>query len=602
MRPSPLNRTVTEKDSSTPAPTLHFEQGRVVNGLYFRYVHVAASSTLQNLNRCHIRLYHQILHGCTNPDCNTRTCRSFQQRTAQGPFRPFTVLSARALAAFLASHETAAQHLCPNKPAQGGEEAETQHIGPDSPNPAASRHSNGNGSEKKQSTANGKTVHFEQLIANPQQGMTCDEQPGNSMHGGCAGSSDGSRRTEHLPSTEADATPNLSSPNPVKKDMKSFTQRLFSTAAFESFHNMSAKTATIENDGAPGLCGDQKYNRLPGQLPMSNRPPLNSSTRANQATTAPATLSTTKNLGGVDSLLSLSRALPYRSFIPTWRHLSKIMRMHSNHRPRLISKLRSHLPQVERSRFVFAHSSLQGSSNEGLQPLPDTLGGPDIVQIVNIILAALVASVPICSPHAWAVIQSFHSAGLSYEYHQHHILHEIGMHVMDSLQDDLVLSLTRQLIRLNMVYTARRRIAFSQCPHHLTHEEPCYDTDSNLLDFWMDHRATDDYFNATATVDERIAPHCCRSHSYFTVLELFRTVLMKEWDGKARVPTNGLVAGAADCLQGLCKSFVYHVCHALLNYCADRKAGKTGLQPYHFHVPLLVQRLDMMTMPKEWVG
>jgi len=56
------------------------------------------------------------LYGCTNPRCETPTCLSRQKRVSKGPFRPYTVLSARTLANFLASEDLPENGLCPHQP------------------------------------------------------------------------------------------------------------------------------------------------------------------------------------------------------------------------------------------------------------------------------------------------------------------------------------------------------------------------------------------------------------------------------------------------------------------------------------------------------
>ena len=60
------------------------------------------------------RYTRQLLYGCSEPSCQTPTCLSCQKRTAKGPFRPYTVLSARALATFLASQDHPEKGLCPH--------------------------------------------------------------------------------------------------------------------------------------------------------------------------------------------------------------------------------------------------------------------------------------------------------------------------------------------------------------------------------------------------------------------------------------------------------------------------------------------------------
>ncbi|MCJ1474205.1 hypothetical protein MMC13_002863 [Lambiella insularis] len=64
------------------------------------------------------RLYRQIRYGCQNPLCTTPTCLSCAKRQTKGPFRRFTILSARALATFLATGENAERKLCPHTPVE----------------------------------------------------------------------------------------------------------------------------------------------------------------------------------------------------------------------------------------------------------------------------------------------------------------------------------------------------------------------------------------------------------------------------------------------------------------------------------------------------
>ncbi len=59
-----------------------------------------------------IRYHDQLLYGCSQPDCMTPSCLSYRKRKATGPFRPYTVLTARALATTLASQDHAEKGLC----------------------------------------------------------------------------------------------------------------------------------------------------------------------------------------------------------------------------------------------------------------------------------------------------------------------------------------------------------------------------------------------------------------------------------------------------------------------------------------------------------
>ena len=57
--------------------------------------------------------YEQVLHGCNSPTCRTPTCAGYRRRKWRGPFRPYTGLSARALAAHLASEDHPFTKICP---------------------------------------------------------------------------------------------------------------------------------------------------------------------------------------------------------------------------------------------------------------------------------------------------------------------------------------------------------------------------------------------------------------------------------------------------------------------------------------------------------
>jgi hypothetical protein len=57
----------------------------------------------------------QILHGCKSAYCDTTTCFSRNKRGASKPYRPPTLLTARALAHFLASQSNPYRGLCPHE-------------------------------------------------------------------------------------------------------------------------------------------------------------------------------------------------------------------------------------------------------------------------------------------------------------------------------------------------------------------------------------------------------------------------------------------------------------------------------------------------------
>ena len=78
-------------------------------------MHISRGNPIHIYTDRRSRYNRQILYGCKNPNCETPTCLSRQKRVAQGPFRPYTVLSARTLATFLASQDHPERGLCPHQ-------------------------------------------------------------------------------------------------------------------------------------------------------------------------------------------------------------------------------------------------------------------------------------------------------------------------------------------------------------------------------------------------------------------------------------------------------------------------------------------------------
>ena len=109
--------TISLHDPATTWPSRSFERRRAFQHLLNRRVNIKQYMILPNETDIRSRYNRQILYGCMNPRCETPTCLSRQKRVAKGPFRPYTVLSARSLATFLASQDHPEKGLCPHQPA-----------------------------------------------------------------------------------------------------------------------------------------------------------------------------------------------------------------------------------------------------------------------------------------------------------------------------------------------------------------------------------------------------------------------------------------------------------------------------------------------------
>ncbi len=179
-----------------------------------------------------VRYNRQILYGCRNPRCETPTCLSRQKRVAKGPFRPYTVLSARTLATFLASQDHPERGLCPHQPVE---------IDPRPRSPA-----------KEVKSAGKKLEDRGTLLANPRSShatSTC--QPANDVgYTQLQGRkikvhiANGHTKTLGLkPETSRAGTyeePKNHDHVRKDKDPKSFTQNLFDTVAMTLLHRAKA--------------------------------------------------------------------------------------------------------------------------------------------------------------------------------------------------------------------------------------------------------------------------------------------------------------------------------------------------------------------------
>ena len=222
-----VNDTIYLRDPRIAWPNRSSERRKMFQNIQNQYVYCEKLRELLRTNTIvGARYYQQILYGCTNPRCETPTCLSRQKRISKGPFRPYTVLSARALAAHLAAQDHPERGLCPyEKVTSTGSAASFGHKefrqkkglhGADAytpRNPNDSRpHQASNSSHKSLSiTIEQSSVH----LANGQAKSQAENRSSTEARDGL-GFKEISQGHE-----------------PVKRDPKSFTQSLFNTASMK---------------------------------------------------------------------------------------------------------------------------------------------------------------------------------------------------------------------------------------------------------------------------------------------------------------------------------------------------------------------------------
>ena len=204
------------------------------------------------------RYCHQILHGCSNPNCETPTCLSCRRRVSEGPFRPYTVISARALATFLASQDQPGKGLCPytflniDSSTLQKKEPTGRHItsGSIRKSPQSPRLSD-NGLTSRNGTAEspGEDIHVGDAHYRPQE----DDQ---------ISVSEGTTRPNLEEASKKDQPPRAI-------DTKSFTQSLFNTASMKSLHSSNVFKDVFRSYGPPSL--EPSYATPPGSRKARSR-------------------------------------------------------------------------------------------------------------------------------------------------------------------------------------------------------------------------------------------------------------------------------------------------------------------------------------------
>ncbi|MCJ1461559.1 hypothetical protein MMC07_000156 [Pseudocyphellaria aurata] len=186
------------------------------------------------------------MFGCTNSNCETVTCLSYQKRTSRRPFRRFTVLSARTLAASLAAQDNPEKGLCPYEPVPLSEEAETR-LFRDESNKFQSKSKPGGLNKLTSLTSNPRSVSSIYRSGGQSHKLKNEHQNGDAVATGSQGGS--VVRTANEECTTKKAL--------KEKDPKSFTQNLFDTEAMKCLQLAKVREGFLH--WAPWLRKEENY-------------------------------------------------------------------------------------------------------------------------------------------------------------------------------------------------------------------------------------------------------------------------------------------------------------------------------------------------------
>lgn len=250
------------------------------------------------------------------------------------------------------------------------------------------------------------------------------------------------------------------------------------------------------------------------------------------------------------------------------------------------------------------------------------LNDAEAAHVVEISLAALVASIPECSSETWMIVQQRRACGqltslpLPSEVPLRHIITNEIPNVMDSLEDEMALSLMTRLVRA----VASRGYTAGMLHHYAVKRSVDRSSSSDFMrlignkltcEFRIDKFATG--IQKSPLVKDR------RSIERFAdetdewqggplkklylqqVVEWARGVILREWDGKPEVSRCGAVGGALELMNTLCK-YILHprsITHTNSNLLEMTAA------PTYWALPSLGLHFfwkDLMCCRYRWIG
>lgn len=212
--------------------------------------------------------------------------------------------------------------------------------------------------------------------------------------------------------------------------------------------------------------------------------------------------------------------------------------------------------------------------------------------ISMIVLSALTAAIPLGNTGSWQGFCKMRASGTVLPDPEMQKLcqcqSEWIVEATDKFEDELALRLMNRLVRaiaarLAFFEISKTRANKGQTPE-IEKAKPASVVDMIIRQLRKDYKESLD-----SNQREHRAMNSAHSDYQITmaaaIVEWLRTLLLREWDGKAETPRSGPVGGAVQFLASMYK---------------DR--ANLGLSPEDFHTPFLSDRLDPMEMPIEWLG
>lgn len=200
------------------------------------------------------------------------------------------------------------------------------------------------------------------------------------------------------------------------------------------------------------------------------------------------------------------------------------------------------------------------------------LNDAEAAHVAKVALAALVASVPICNSKEWHLFQLCRSTGQAAvtfvkKPTKHPDKINDLLEISDALDNELALGLITGLVKAIAARLCVSEISRNQVSNSRRDTQP-FHREKHILEIILDSISDFDSANSLPTPTTNMSntgrkptvhsPHIFRANqtevpSVSIIVEWLRTVVLREWDGKAEIARWSAVGGALEFLSYICK-------------------------------------------------
>ena len=230
---------------------------------------------------------------------------------------------------------------------------------------------------------------------------------------------------------------------------------------------------------------------------------------------------------------------------------------------------------------------------------------------VDIILAALVATIPPCTEQVWLLVRDCHRKGVKIQDQVKDLTAIPSLQsVLDAFENDTALEILAKLV--NVLSNGASVIRWTD---KATSEDDVPDSTTgikrrDLID-WLLHRLCTTGVRPIAYSKNTSGLHWrydlpsaetdeVSSLSYTSIIvEWLMVLLVKRWDGKTYIEVSSLTGNALEILQRFCR-VTLRLQMVKANRLSDERIPSSPGVDLSFQIPRMVAQIDFLDMPTEW--